>query len=179
MALKSPFAPFLSEEDYGDLRWYLEEYMDLPDGGAIVRAKRIEERLEEWGRKLHDAIFGAKENRGLQELLLSAPAPRELTIATEDPALLRLPWELMADNAGSLAQRVSIRRQLENAEEVASLARLGCPFASSTSSAVRTMPVSSIPGSPPRRSSMPSILSAPTCGWISAAHPPWHGWKRC
>ncbi len=113
LGVEVAFAPFLSEEDFGDLRWYLEEYMDLPDGGAIVRAKGIEERLEEWGRKLHDAIFGTEENCGLKELLLSAPAPRELTIATEDPALLRLPWELMADNAGSLAQRVSIRRQLD------------------------------------------------------------------
>jgi hypothetical protein len=24
-----------------DLRWYLEEYMELPDGGAVVRARRI------------------------------------------------------------------------------------------------------------------------------------------
>ena len=113
LGVEVAFAPFLSEEDFDDLRWYLEEYMDLPDGGAVVRAKRIEERLEEWGCKLHNAIFGVKENCDLKELLLSAPAPRELTIATEHPALLRLPWELIADTAGSLAQRVSIRRQLD------------------------------------------------------------------
>ena len=28
-----PFKPFLNDADYEDLRWYLEEFMDLPDGG--------------------------------------------------------------------------------------------------------------------------------------------------
>ncbi len=50
------FAPFLSDKDFDDLRWYLEEYRDLPDGVAAVRAKRIEKRLEEWGCKLHNAL---------------------------------------------------------------------------------------------------------------------------
>ena len=39
------FTPFLTEDDYENLRWYLEEYMDLPDGGAVVRAIGIERRL--------------------------------------------------------------------------------------------------------------------------------------
>ncbi len=38
-------------------------------------------------------------------------------MATQDPMLLRLPWELMADGAGRLAQRVSVRRQLEEPEK--------------------------------------------------------------
>jgi len=110
------FTPFLKEADYEDLRWYLEDYMDLPDGGAVVRAERIERNLEIWGRTLHDALFTADENRKLLSQLLAGPEPRELTIATRDPALLRLPWELMADDAGSLAQRLSVRRQLEEPE---------------------------------------------------------------
>jgi len=40
-----PFVPFLGDEDYEDLRWYLEDYMDLPTGGAVVRAERIERSL--------------------------------------------------------------------------------------------------------------------------------------
>ncbi len=111
-----PFAPFLSEDDYKNLRWYLEEYMDLPDGGAVIRAQGIERDMQVWGRRLHDELFAPEENRALLKDLLRAPRPRELTIATQDPALLRLPWELMADEAGSLAQRVSVRRQLEEPE---------------------------------------------------------------
>jgi len=107
-----PFTPFLTEDDYEDLRWYLEDYMDLPDGGAVTRAERIERSLETWGRKLYEALFTAAENRAL----LAGPEPRELTIATKDSALLQLPWELMADEKGSLAQRLSVRRQLEAPE---------------------------------------------------------------
>ena len=101
------FTPFLTEDDYENLRWYLEEYMDLPDGGAVVRAGGIEQQLHQWGRRLYDALFAAPENRAiLQQLLDTKVEPRELTIATDQSALLRLPWELMTDDAGSLAQRV-------------------------------------------------------------------------
>ncbi len=113
----SDFTPFLTDEDYENLRWYLEEYMDLPDGGAVVRAEGIERQLHNWGRQLFDAIFATKENGALVRQLLESPEPRELTIATDQSVLLRLPWELLADDAGSLAQRVSVRRQLATPEK--------------------------------------------------------------
>ena len=119
LGVEVPFTPFLTEDDYDNLRWYLEEYMDLPDGGAVTRARGVEGDLKQWGRKLHDALFTAEENRDLLKRLLASPEPREMTIATRDPALLRLPWELMTDDAGSLAHRVSVRRQLEQPEETA------------------------------------------------------------
>ncbi len=34
--------------------------MELPDGGAVVRAKRIEQNLEDWGRQLYEALFTAE-----------------------------------------------------------------------------------------------------------------------
>src|SRR5436189_3975640 len=85
------FTPFLTEDDYENLRWYLEEYMDLPDGGAVVRAEGIERQLHQWGRRLCDALFAAPENRVLLKQLLASPEPRLLTIATDQSALLRLP----------------------------------------------------------------------------------------
>ena len=116
-------------------------------------------------------LFTAEENRDLLRQLLDAPEPRELTLATQDPVLLRLPWELMADDAGRLAQRVSVRRQLEEPERPRPHpAKLPC--ASSTSSADRPTRASSIPDSRPRHSSRPSIRSAPACAWISAVRPP-------
>ncbi len=116
LGVEVPFKPFLSDEDYEGLRWYLEDFLDLPDGGAIVRARRMEEEFQRWGRKLHDALFSAPENRALLEGLLAGPEPRTLTLATQEPALLRLPWELLADDAGKLAQRLSVRRQLAEVE---------------------------------------------------------------
>ncbi len=117
LGVEVPFTPFLTEDDYEDLRWYLEEYMDLPDGGAVVRAGRIEKNLGEWGRRLYEALFSIADNREFLRELLAGPEPR-LTVATRDPALLRLPWELIADEAGSLARRLSVRRQLEMPEAV-------------------------------------------------------------
>src|SRR2546423_11006064 len=67
------FAPFLTEEDYENLRWYLEEYMDLPDGGAVVRAGDIERQLHQWGRTLYDALFAAPESRALLRQLPNPP----------------------------------------------------------------------------------------------------------
>src|SRR5438270_430670 len=91
LGVEVPITPFLSEKDYDDLRWYLEEYMDLPDGGAVVRAGQVEANLGRWGRALHHALFGPEENRTLLRTLLDGPEPRELTIATAESALLRLP----------------------------------------------------------------------------------------
>jgi hypothetical protein len=47
-----PLSAFLTDQDYEDLRWYLEDYMDLPDGGSVTRAEGIEKRLDEWGKRL-------------------------------------------------------------------------------------------------------------------------------
>ncbi len=113
LGVEVPFTPFLTDDDYEDLRWYLEEYMDLPDGGAVVRAERVERNLGDWGRRIYDALFAVEDNRGYLSELLEGPEPRLLTIATQEPALLRLPWELIADQSGSLAERLSVRRQLE------------------------------------------------------------------
>jgi tetratricopeptide (TPR) repeat protein len=110
------FKPFLTETDFEDLRWYLEEYMDLPDHGAVVRARRIEHALDDWGRRLHDALFGRAVHRELLQALLAGPTPRLLTVATKDTEVLRQPWELMADGRGPLTRLgVSVRRQLETA----------------------------------------------------------------
>ncbi len=120
LGVSCPFTLTFDDDDYDDLRWYLEEFMDLPDGGAVTRAETVERQLDQWSRQLYEAIFGAEENRQVLDDLLNEPEPRELTIATDKSELLRLPWELMADDAGSLAQRVSVRRQLAESTKIES-----------------------------------------------------------
>lgn len=113
-----PFTFSLTDEDHEDLRWYLEDYMDLPDGGAMVRARRIERSLSEWGRGLYDAVFAPEAHQQYRDELKPNNGPHTITIATDDTAILRLPWELMADTAGTLCfQGVTIRRQLSNIED--------------------------------------------------------------
>ncbi len=111
-----PFDLFLTDEDFNDLQWYLEDFMDLPDGGSLVRAQRIERDIDRWGHQLHDAIFSIPANKELLAPLRQRVAPHMLTIATSELPILRLPWELMADGAGALCfQGISIRRQLPDA----------------------------------------------------------------
>jgi tetratricopeptide (TPR) repeat protein len=117
-----PFTFQLRPDDYADLRWYLEEFMDLPIGGSVLRANRIEQSLIQWGRDLYKAVFDYGDHRDLiRDLmrdLMRAEPPGLLTIATSDSDILRLPWELMADERGALTRRdVTIRRQLETGHQ--------------------------------------------------------------
>lgn len=117
----APFAVALSEAEYEDLRWYLEDYMDLPDGGSAVRARRVEAALGEWGKRLFDGLFSSGDHREMLADLRDRRQrpPRLLTVATLDPDLLRLPWELTGDRTGALIrQGVTVRRQLERAGRV-------------------------------------------------------------
>lgn len=115
---EQPFAFEISEDGYEDLRWYLEEFMDLPDTGSVVRAERIEGALKAWGEDLCRALFDSREAGKLLDRLLAADPPRLLTIASDDSNVLRLPWELIADRTGPLSrQGVTIRRQLERGGE--------------------------------------------------------------
>jgi hypothetical protein len=113
-----PFTFQLRPEEYGDLRWYLEEFMDLPIGGSVLRANRIEQSLIQWGRDLYKAVFDHGDHRDMIRDLVRADPPRLLTIATSHGDILRLPWELMTDERGALTRHdVTIRRQLETAKQ--------------------------------------------------------------
>ncbi len=114
-----PFAFDLTDDERGDLRWYLEEFLDLPDYGSRVRAEGVERRLERWGRALHDALFGEAHFAKMLAEVETAPPPRLLTVASDDARVLRLPWELMADARGPLARRLTLRRQLPAAQQAA------------------------------------------------------------
>jgi tetratricopeptide (TPR) repeat protein len=113
-----PFGFQLRPEDYADIRWYLEEFMDLPIGGFVLRANHTEQSLIQWGRDLYKAVFDYGDHRDVIRDLMHAEPPRLLTIATSDGDILRLPWELMADERGALTRRdVTIRRQLETGHQ--------------------------------------------------------------
>jgi len=126
-ALRPPLTP----EDAADLRWYLEKYHEFVGAGTRVRAQKIEQNLEEWGDALFDAVFGTDGGNDVYRNLVDAQKlgrPVMLTFSTAEPEVLIQPWELMRDHEGALVFRgVSIRRQLEDAEELGSL-ELGLPL---------------------------------------------------
>ena len=114
----------LDEKALGDIRWYLEEYGQWPFGPFRDRAHGIEAQLEGYGRALFDALFYAREPSRIYEHFLNQPADvRTLTIVSDAPRVMRLPWELLAESSGPLFTKrppISIRRRvrLEHAPAV-------------------------------------------------------------
>ena len=98
--------PFTREERE-DLCWYLEESWKWPYAEFRTRAKGIERRLPELGRRLHGALFGsvgATKVATAWDLDPRAEA-RQLSLLSAIPAALSLPWELLHDEQGFLTLR--------------------------------------------------------------------------
>ncbi|MCL2337410.1 MAG: CHAT domain-containing protein [Firmicutes bacterium] len=103
-----------------DLRWYLEQYLEMPIDEYRTRAEAVQEALFKRGRDCFDALFGSGHGRdwyrdswreGLDRL--------RLQVTTDDPAVLCWPWEALASkDDGLLAQQCSIERQLNNIGDV-------------------------------------------------------------
>jgi hypothetical protein len=83
----------LDDKALADLRWYLEEYGEWPFGPFRERAHGIEARLEVHGRALFNALFDAREAARIYEHFLNTEADvRTLTILSDSPRVMRLPW---------------------------------------------------------------------------------------
>jgi len=111
----SPFEPPLADDTLADLRWYLEIFTQWPSGPDYERAERIQAQMEDWGRALRDSIITDPEAARLwQQFVDAGDEGKLLTIDAVDPRVLRLPWELMADEVGHLfPQSIYVRRRLQ------------------------------------------------------------------
>jgi len=134
----APLGPIEEEE----LRWYLEAFPRWPAGVFLERARGIEARLPEWGRRLFAALALAEAREALDAWLKAAGDggrrftvevdPRILPRGGEEKeeeearrrgaaeaatVLLGLPWELLRDEQGYLFQGrrpARVRRRLPN-----------------------------------------------------------------
>ena len=115
------FATPLSDGEVAELRWYLEEYPKWPTGPDYERAHLLEAELESLGRKLWASLFGqADAMRITQQFLSAADSPKILTIDSLEPRVLRLPWELLADEDGHLfnaSPPVVVRRRMHRVKQ--------------------------------------------------------------
>ncbi len=119
----------LTQQERNELRWYLEEYPMWPYYEFAERAKQIEALLSVIGKRLYQAVFGGFGAMGiLQAWRLQPAAQRQISIVSDIPRALSLPWELLHDEQGFLALRtrhpVAILRRLQQRE----LAELATPF---------------------------------------------------
>ncbi len=113
----------IAEKDLRDIQWYVETYgahsLGDPDDDE---AKRIAGQLPVWGKALFNAVFTEREaERRFNSFQDDETGTRLLTISSERPAVLALPWELLHDPApggGFLfmeTPRISIRRRVAGA----------------------------------------------------------------
>lgn len=118
-----PLALPLTKADLDELAWYLERYLEFPGAGDRVRAQALEARFEDWGRQLWLALFpGGEQNATYQSIHkhLDHQGRVLLSLASDHPAFLIRPWEMLRDRRGPLALRgLTLRRRLSHAGEVA------------------------------------------------------------
>ncbi|MGK7878086.1 MAG: tetratricopeptide repeat protein [Xenococcaceae cyanobacterium] len=97
------FAPSVSfqhpfdEQALADLRWYLEEYLRFPYGIEPQKAAKIEQNFQEWGQQLFELVFRSSEKgrEFFQEATREGLDRCEIGIASDNPKVLNLPWELL------------------------------------------------------------------------------------
>jgi tetratricopeptide (TPR) repeat protein len=98
-----PFTSPIVVEDWQDIQWYLELYptqyaADVDD----ARAERVVAKLQVWGQLLFKAVFGQSEAARLfTQFQVVEAEERQLSIAANQPEILRLPWELLCDPQGT------------------------------------------------------------------------------
>jgi hypothetical protein len=113
-----------TEPVFSDLRWYLEEYLSYINDIIMDRARDVEMVLPTWGNLLFDAIFKNPKASRLWEAFEAARRENGggiVEIDTIEPRVLRLPWELLADDRGYLFSKrpsVQIRRRLHHVHEI-------------------------------------------------------------
>ncbi len=88
--------PF-DEETLTDLRWYLEKFLPFPYGIFPDKAKKIEQKFQEWGQQLFELVFPrtSKAWDFFCEATREGLDKCEINISSDDPTVLNLPWELL------------------------------------------------------------------------------------
>src|SRR2546427_5376660 len=119
----------LTPQEHEALRWYLEEYWQWPYEGFAERGRQVEKLLTYVGKRLYRNVFGTIEARDiLHAWRLQSDFERQISITSNMPTALSLPWELLNDEQGFLVLRtqkpVSIVRRLPQHE----LAAFSTPF---------------------------------------------------
>ncbi|NMF83850.1 tetratricopeptide repeat protein, partial [Nodosilinea sp. P-1105] len=130
---EAPLGPVELEE----IRWYIEKYYQWPTGVFKDRATRTEQNLPLWGKALYDAALSGEtaceplaewrrtnSNRRFSVQVDGEPVEgtpeAEAALCREAASdLLSLPWEILHDGKGYLAQGASgaqVRRRLPNRE---------------------------------------------------------------
>src|SRR6266567_3168377 len=126
--LKDP----LTQQERDDLRWYLEQYWKWPFEGFAQRAKGVEKLLPKLGKMLYESVFGSRQADRIVQKWLSKPGEHQISVMSEIPQVLSLPWELLHSEQGYMVmgtqEPVSILRRLPQSESTTSTAQFEPPL---------------------------------------------------
>jgi CHAT domain len=119
----------LTQQERNDLHWYLEEYWKWPFYQFAERGKQVEDLLIDVGKRLYQAVFSNPIVTGIvQAWRLQPGVTRQVSILSDIPYVLSLPWELLHDEQGFLVMHtrnpISIIRRLPQGQ----LPELSTPF---------------------------------------------------
>ncbi|WP_420640864.1 TIR domain-containing protein [Candidatus Leptofilum sp.] len=137
--ISAPLGPV----ELGEIRWYVEKYHQWPTGVFKTRAEKTENALPEWGHALYTTALGGESAREPLAAWEQASGSRRFSVQVDrepmegteeaEAALVReaasdwlsLPWEIMHDGVGFLAQGgngVRVRRRLPNRKQTVTAA---------------------------------------------------------
>lgn len=107
----------LTQQERDDLHWYLERYPLWPYAEFVTRGQQIEAHLAEIGQRLYHSAFGSSKAASIVQAWNSeSSAQHQVSVLSQLPGVLSLPWELLHDEQGFLALRtpqpVAIVRRL-------------------------------------------------------------------
>ncbi|MET7604933.1 tetratricopeptide repeat protein, partial [Streptomyces avermitilis] len=86
----------LSDDDLADLRWYLEDYLEVPTGVYEERGVRVAGLLPSWGEQIFGAVFTAGPARDAYVAARSRGGRMEIVLLSTSAEQLGRPWELMS-----------------------------------------------------------------------------------
>ncbi|MEM9276201.1 MAG: CHAT domain-containing protein, partial [Cyanobacteria bacterium P01_F01_bin.143] len=109
-----PGEPFVVSEGMDgkqreNTRWYIEDYMDFPEGGNDTKAYRIEKALQSYGKALWSGIESSQLQAWLGAVQVAGKGRLELRAAEiKDEVAFRTPWELMRVGGGTLLHQLGV-----------------------------------------------------------------------
>lgn len=90
----------LSDQEQGDLRWYMEDYLQRADQVAAVAVEQVEALMQVRGVELYERILeGSRDVRRIFDRVFDSLADLRVEITTGVAEAASIPWELMREPA--------------------------------------------------------------------------------
>lgn len=96
-----------------ELRWYLEDYLQIPYGVFPQLAEYVAKTMQAWGAEIFDTLFTGYARDWYQDARRQNFEGFRIKITSDSPEIMSWPWEaLYSGDDGWLALRCCIDRQL-------------------------------------------------------------------